>query len=64
MSIGDDVRMVPRPVERFVDTALRIAWLRVHAEDLRPFDPTGQLSAALADFAELLTVAEERGWFG
>lgn len=45
------------------DTALRCAWLREHAEQLRPFDRTGQLSAQLRDFADLIEVAQERGWF-
>ena len=36
------------------ETALRVAWLRVHADFLAPLDPTGQLSANLRDFADLL----------
>ena len=36
------------------DLALRCAWLRVHADLLRPIDTTGQLSAQLLDLADLL----------
>jgi hypothetical protein len=45
------------------DQALRCAWLRVHADLVRSVDPSGQLSAQLLDFADLLEVAEARGWF-
>jgi len=45
------------------DLALRCARLRAHAEELRPFDTTGQLAANLRDFADLLEVADERAWF-
>lgn len=51
------------PARRDADVALRCAWLRVHAEQLEPVDPTGQLSAQLLDFADLLEVAQTRGWF-
>lgn len=53
-----------RDVERAADLTLACAWLRVHADLLRPFDQTGQLSASLADHADLLEVAQERGWLG
>jgi len=46
------------------DQALRCAWLRVHADMLGAVDPTGQLRANLLDFADLLEVAEDHGWFG
>lgn len=45
------------------DTALRCAWLREHARHLFNVDPTGQLSVQLMDFADLLEVATDRGWF-
>lgn len=44
--------------------ALRCAWLRVHATLLGEVDPSGQLRAQLLDFADLLEVAEDRGWIG
>lgn len=43
------------------DTALRVAWLRVHADLLRDADPTGQLTANLRDFADLLEHMVETG---
>ena len=52
-----------RAVERSADLAMRCAWLRVHADELYDVDPSGQLSAQLADFADLLEVAQREGWF-
>ncbi len=46
-----------------VDLALRCAWLREHGHRLFTVDPSGQLSAQLWDFADLLEVAQSRGWF-
>ncbi|MCW2763609.1 MAG: hypothetical protein JWR85_3810 [Marmoricola sp.] len=40
--------------ELVADIALRCAWLRHHAYELREVDRTGQLTAALFDFADLL----------
>ncbi len=37
-----------------VDTALRVAWLRAHADMLTEVDPSGLLSAQLRDLADLL----------
>lgn len=45
------------------EIALRCAWLREHARRLFAIDTTGQLSVQLLDFADLLEVAEQRGWF-
>lgn len=45
------------------DLALHCAWLRAHAEPLRQVDPSGQLTANMRDFADLLEVAQRRGWF-
>lgn len=42
---------------------MRCAWLRVHAELLDSFDPSGQLSANLRDFADLIEVADRKGWW-
>lgn len=42
--------------------ALRCAWLRVHADELRSVDPSGLLSAQLRDFADLLELVQSRGW--
>lgn len=50
--------------ERAADLAIACAWLRVHSDLLRPFDQSGQLSASLADHADLLEVAQREGWFG
>lgn len=45
------------------DLAMRCAWLREHARHLFSVDPSGQLSVQLMDFADLLEVAQARGWF-
>ncbi len=45
------------------DTALRCAWLRHHAAELLFVDPSGQLTAQLRDFADLLEECQARGWF-
>jgi len=50
-------------VQGSADTSVRCAWLRVHADLVRSVDPSGQLSAQLLDFADLLEAAEARGWF-
>ena len=47
--------------EMRANLALRCAWLREHGRRL--FDLDGQLAAQLADFADLLEVADELGWF-
>jgi len=44
------------------ELALRCAWLREHARRLYEVDRGGQLSAQLRDFADLLEVAERKGW--
>jgi hypothetical protein len=46
-------------LEAAADTALRVAWLRVHADWLEEIDGTGQISAYCRDFADLL---EHRTW--
>lgn len=43
------------------DLALRIAWLRVHAERMYDVDEGGQLSAQLRDLADLLEALDRDG---
>lgn len=50
-----DTTMVPG-----ADLACRVALLRVESERMR----STWLTAQLRDFADLLEVAEARGWFG
>ena len=45
------------------ELALRCAWLRFHAKFMHEVDPSGQLTANLLDFADLLEVAQQRRWF-
>ena len=61
-SISTAIKIGPDLTGFRAETALRCAWLRVHAHLLFDVDPTGRLSAQLFDFADL-EVAEERGWF-
>jgi hypothetical protein len=49
---------------RYASLVIRCAWLRAHADLLLDFDRTGQLSADLRDFADLLEVADRLRWFG
>lgn len=53
-----------RDAERHVDVTIQCASLREHARHMCDVDPSGWLSAQLADLADLLEVAERRGWFG
>lgn len=55
--------MDARAAEKAADVAVRCAWLRVHADLLREVDPSGQLTAQLYDFADLLEVAHRLRWF-
>jgi hypothetical protein len=41
----------------------RVAWLRAQGGQLYGVDPRGQLSAALYDFADLLEVLDDEGWW-
>lgn len=50
-------------IRQHAQQALRVAWLRVHAELLYDVDPGGQLSAQLYDFAHLLEALDEEGWW-
>lgn len=43
------------------DLALRVAWLRVHGHHMFDLDPTGQTSAQLWDFADLLEALDAEG---
>ncbi len=57
------IKIDPHLTGFHAETALRCAWLRVHANLLFDVDPSGQLSANLRDFADLLEVAEAHRWF-
>jgi hypothetical protein len=46
------------------DIALTCAWLRAHADEVGVLDPSGHLGAHLAAFANLLELAQSRGWIG
>ena len=62
--IEEDESILAETAAKAADNALRVAWLRVHAEELLAVDTSGQLSAHLLDFADLLEVAQREGWFG
>jgi hypothetical protein len=47
-------------LEAAADIALRVAWLRVHADLLEDIDGSGRLSAYCRDFADLLEVTEQQ----
>jgi hypothetical protein len=49
--------------ERRADLEMRLAWLRVTGHEMFAIDDSGQLSAHLWDFADLLKVADHEGWF-
>lgn len=55
----DDLRSVPS-----AELAMRIALLRVRADQSYRVDSTGWLAAQLRDLADLLECAEREGWFG
>ena len=46
------------------ELALRVAWLRTHAEMLYEVDPSGLLSAQLLDLADLLEALDRDGRCG
>jgi hypothetical protein len=50
-----------RERDRRAAHVLRVAWLRAHGHRLFAVDPTGQTSAALWDFADLLEATENEG---
>ncbi len=60
---ASDPQSLRRMYERDADHALRIAWLRVMGQEMFEVDTSGLLSAQLWDFADLLEVARDRGWF-
>lgn len=47
--------------DRHAELALRIAWLRVHAEQMYDVDERGLLSAQLLDLADLLEALDRDG---
>jgi hypothetical protein len=49
--------------EHRASVELRMAWLRVMGHEMFAIDDSGQLSAHLWDFADLLEVADRNGWF-
>lgn len=54
-------RRTARALEDRAHLALRVAWLRVHADYMFGIDTTGQTSAQLLDMAALLEVLEAEG---
>jgi hypothetical protein len=51
-------------VRRHAELALRVAWLRVQGHLMFEVDTTGQTSAQLWDFADLLEVLDVEGRWG
>lgn len=45
------------------EIALRCAWLREHAARFDTFGEANLLACQLRDFADLLEVADRKGWF-
>ncbi|MBF6536865.1 hypothetical protein IU418_06550 [Nocardia farcinica] len=45
------------------DLVLRCAWLREHAARFDTFTEANLLACQLRDFADLLEVADRKGWF-
>lgn len=62
--VDTDIQMLPPNDIRDAELALRCAWLRGTAHQMDAVDPSGQLSAQLRDLADLIEVAQARGWWG